>query len=164
MGILKRIVAFRLTRFIVVGLANTAINFAILNFAYYSLHRSKLVSSLLATSCAVVISFVLNRNFVFLDKERPAKRLVLFIFVTLSGVLLIQNSIYSIGILLLRHHEFGLIHIIHLLTQITLSPSFIDINLSNAVASLFVMIWNYNGYRIFVFNAERHGNELTEAT
>src|ERR1017187_6038048 len=97
MGRVKNIVAFRLVRFLIVGAGNTTVNFAVLNFAFYGLHQGKLVSSFIATACAVVFSFILNRAYVFVDKERPAKKLVLFILVTASGVMLIQNSVYAIG-------------------------------------------------------------------
>lgn len=162
-GRLKAIVAFRVLRFVVVGVGNTALNFAILNFAFYGLHESKLVSSFIATTCAVIFSFIMNRSFVFLDKDRPAKKLVLFIAVTVSGVLLVQNTIYAFGLHLLSHHEAGVITLVHDLIDIKLSRNFVDVNLSTVVAALFVMIWNYNGYRIFVFNGERYGNEVVEA-
>jgi len=162
MGLVKKIVAVRLGRFVIIGICNTIINFAILNFAFYGLHQGKLVSSFIATSCAVIFSFILNRNFVFLDKKRPVMKLTIFIIVTVSGILIVQNSIYALGIFLLHNHEFGVINFIHDLTRISLSRNFVDVNLSNAVASLLVMIWNYNGYRWFVFKTQRIGNDVDE--
>lgn len=163
MGLIKSIVAFRLGRFVIIGLCNTVINFAILNFAFYGLHQGKLVSSFIATSCAVIFSFILNRSFVFLDKERPMMKLVLFIVVTVGGILLIQNSVYALGVFLLHHHDAGVINAVYAITRIRLSANFVDINLSNVIASLIVMVWNYNGYRLFVFKAKRHGNDIVEA-
>ncbi len=148
MEYVKKIVAFRITRFVVVGLGNTTFNFAVLNFVFYGLHQTKLVSSFIATACAVMLSFALNRSFVFVDKERPAKKLALFILVTAGGVLLIQNSVYALMLALLQHHG--------------VNNDFLVINLGNLVASLMVMIWNYNGYRIFVFRGERHKNVVIE--
>ena len=158
----KKIIAFRLVRFILVGVGNTALNFLILNFAFYELNQSKIVSSFIATACAVAFSFILNRNFVFVDKTRPARQLIMFIVVTVSGVLLVQNSVYALGISLLRGHEAHIASLLRSLTGIQFSHDFIDINLSNVVASLFVMAWNYNGYRIFVFKGERHGDDIIE--
>jgi putative flippase GtrA len=162
----KHVIAFRVARFALAGILNTAVNFVILNLAFYGLHQGKLASSFIATSCAVAFSFVLNRNFVFVDKERPAKKLALFLIVTISGVLVIQNSVYALGIELLHHHELAISDIAYGLTHVRLSRDFIAINLSNVIASLAVMIWNYNGYRIFVFHGERHGDDVieTEAT
>jgi putative flippase GtrA len=162
MGLVDRIIAFRLGRFVIIGICNTVINFIILNIAFYGLHQGKLVSSFIATSCSVVFSFILNRSFVFADKERPAMKLVFFIIVTLSGILLVQNSVYALGIYLIHNHEFGLINFVHKLAGIHISRDFVDVNLSNVIASLFVMVWNYNGYRLFVFKAKRHGDEIIE--
>jgi len=162
MGFVKKIVAVRLGRFVIIGICNTIINFAILNFAFYGLHQGKLVSSFIATSCAVIFSFILNRNFVFLDKKRSAMKLVIFIAVTVSGILIVQNSIYALGIYLLHNHEVGVINLIHGLTKISLSKNFVDVNLSNVVASFLVMVWNYNGYRLLVFRAERIGDDISE--
>lgn len=162
MGHVKNVVAFRLIRFLIVGAGNTTVNFAVLNFAFYGLHQGKLVSSFMATACAVAFSFILNRAYVFIDKERPAKKLALFIAVTVSGVMLIQNSVYDIGIHLLRNHELGVINAVHSLASIHLNGNFVDVNISNLIASVFVMFWNYNGYKIFVFRGKRVGDEIIE--
>lgn len=159
---IRVVTEFRVARFVIVGVANTAVNFTVLDFAFYVLHQGKIVSSFIATSCAIIFSFILNRNFVFVDKKRPAKKLVLFIVFTVSGVLLVQNSVFVLGVTILHHHELGVSSAIHALTRIRLSNDFIDINLSNFIASLFVMIWNYNCYRIFVFRSERSGRATTQ--
>lgn len=158
----KTIFAARLTRFVVVGLGNTALNFLVLNFAFYALHQSKLRASLIATSCAVALSFVLNRNFVFMDKTRPLRQLVLFVLVTVGGVLVVQNSVYALGIAALRGHEAWLLGSLRGI-GLHVSRDFVDINLSNCLASLVVMVWNYNGYRWLVFKGETHGAEPNSA-
>lgn len=162
MRYIHKVVAFRVTRFGLAGAANTAANFVVLNFVFYGLHQNKLVSSFVATSCAVALSFVLNRNFVFIDKERPMKKLVRFILITAGGVLLIQNSVYALCLVVLHNHEAGVADVIHGYLGLQLSDSLIDVNLSNLIASFAVMFWNYNGYRIFVFKGERRGNEVIE--
>lgn len=162
MNNVKRIIAFRITRFTLAGAINTTTNFAILNFVYYGLHQNKITSIVIATSCAIAVSFILNRNFVFLDKERPMKKLAQFLVVSVIGVFIIQNSVYALGIVLLQHHEAGVVSAMHSITNIKLKDSFVDVNLSNIVASFVVMFWNYNGYRVFVFNGKRQGNEIIE--
>ena len=154
----NNLLAFRVVRFALVGLVNTAVNFAILNLSFYELRQSKLVSSFIATSCALIFSFILSRSFVFADKDQPAKKMLLFIVVTVSGILLTQNSIYALGLHFLHNHEVGVIIFVHRLLNLNLSRNFIDVNLSNIIASLFVMVWNYNGYRLLVFKSARLGN------
>lgn len=158
---LKQALAFRLTRFVIVGLVNTLINFLILNVSFYALNQSKLVSSFIATSCAMLVSFLLNRVFVFVDKEKPAQKFVAFLAVTFTGTLLVQNSVYFIGISTLGDFSKYVAGVANL-GLLNTSSDFMLINLSNAIASFAVMLWNYNGYRILVFNGKRHGNEITE--
>ncbi len=162
MGRLKKIVAFRITRFGLAGIINTATNFAVLNVAFYGLHLNKLASIMIATACAIAVSFILNRNFVFQDKDRPIKKLARFVVVSVVGVFVIQTSVYAVCIALLHGHEAGIIGELRSIIGYRLSSNFVDINLSNVVASLAVLFWNYNGYRIFVFNGKRRGNEIIE--
>jgi putative flippase GtrA len=159
---LKKIIAFRVTRFGIAGIINTATSFAVLNIVFYSLHLNKLVSIMIATACAIAVSFILNRNFVFQDKDRPAMKLARFVLVSVVGVFVIQNSVYVLCIALLHGHEAGIIGAFRNVSGYQLGSNFVDINLSNVVASLAVMFWNYNGYRIFVFNGKRRGNEIIE--
>lgn len=159
---LKKIVTLRVTRFGLAGAVNTAVNFAVLNVAFYGLRQNKITSIVIATSCAIAVSFLLNRSFVFLDKERPAKKLTRFVVVSVAGVFLIQNSVYSIGVVVLHGHESGVISVVHAATSYRLSSSFVDVNFSNLIASLVVMFWNYNGYKLFVFNSKRLHNETSE--
>jgi putative flippase GtrA len=149
-------------RFFIVGVSNTALNFVILNAAFYGLKESKLVSSFIATTCAMLFSFFLNRNFVFVDRTRPIKQLVLFIVVTVSGVLLVQNTVYALFIHVLHGHESVFIRFGRNLTGIHFSKDFIDVNLSNAIASVCVMFWSYNGYRLFVFKDQKSSESIPE--
>ncbi|HEV2412406.1 MAG TPA: GtrA family protein [Candidatus Saccharimonadales bacterium] len=160
----KEIIAFRFVRFLLVATINAAVNFSILNYTFYDLHESKLLASIMATSCVVILSFVLNRNFVFVDKERPARKLALFITVTVSGILVIQNVVYVAAVAFLSRHHVGLTNTADSLTGLRLSASVLEINLGGIVASLISAVWNYNGYRIYVFNGERRGNEILEKT
>ena len=159
---IKKIVAFRISRFVLVGMANTAVNIAILNLAFFWLHQGKLVSSFMATGCAIIFSFIMNRAIVFQDKTRAAQKLTLFAVLTVSGVLLVQNSVYALGIAFLDHHNLGISNVIDNLIGLRLRDDFIDVNLSNVVASLCVMVWNYNSYRLFVFNGKRDGDDVIE--
>jgi putative flippase GtrA len=158
----KTVASRRVVRFIIVGVGNTLLNFVVLNIAFYALRQPKLIASLIATFFAVIVSFTLNRNFVFSDKSRPLRQLVLFVIVTLSGVLIVQNGIFYVGITLLRGHESAIVALVKRVTGIALATSFVNVNVSNAVAALFVMVWNYNGYRFFVFKEASPPDGVTE--
>src|SRR5579875_3213890 len=84
----------RPARFFIVGVGNTLLNFLVLNAVFYGFGFSKLWSSIIATSCAMFVSFFLNRSYVFKDKRRTIRQAVLFLIVTTTGVMLIQNGVF----------------------------------------------------------------------
>jgi putative flippase GtrA len=145
---INKLLSLRLGRFLVVGLGNTTINFAVLNIAFYCLRLPAILASILATSCAILCSFLLNRNFVFRDRAEPLKKLVRFTFISAAGVLLVQTSSYAVFVAMLKHF---------------MSNELVAINLGNLIASFVVMFWNYNGYRLVVFKPQRQSNALVEA-
>ncbi len=150
----------RIARFIVVGLANTIVGFTLLNLAYYKLGLSKIVASIFATSLTLVISFILNRGFVFEDRSKnTGRQIISFIMVTALGTILFLNIIYAVSLKLFSGHESFIINTTYRISKIKLSPSFVDINASTAIMTGVAMFWNYNGYKLFVFNRERSNQE-----
>lgn len=162
--VIRQIRHHRIFRFVIVGVANATLHFSILNATFYLLNQGKLVSSIIATVCAVTFSFVMNRNFVFADKStRAIKQLVLFIIITLTGMLLIHNAAYALTLNLLNNNEQFIVDIVHTITGVTLSNDFVDINVSTVVGAIFAMVWNYNGYKWFVFKDKTLYEEDPEA-
>lgn len=147
----EKLWAIRIVRFVAASLLNACVSFAVLNFAIYDFHKSQLTASLIATTCTMASSFVLNRSFVFGDKEHPGRTLARFIIVTVSGLLLIQNSVFALSLMLLRGHEGLLLG----LTALHVNRNLLDVNVSNGLASLYTLFWNYNGYRLVVFTSKR---------
>ena len=125
-----------------VGFSNAALHFSVLNACFYIFGATKIVSSLVATICAVTFSFFLNRDFVFK---------ALFALVTLSGMLIIHNATYALFIHLLSGHEARIGTFLFTITGQTFSSDFIDINLATVFGAIAALVWNYNGYRFFVF-------------
>lgn len=147
-----RLLGHRIPRFAVVGVANAAVSFGLLNLCFYAFGLNKIAASIVATSCAVLFSFALNRSFVFADKTRRAHRqLAPFVLVTLSGSLGVLNLVYVASVAVLSHHDLWLVQLVHAATGLALARSFIDINLSTVIGALVAMVWNYNGYKLFVF-------------
>ena len=151
----------RVSRFLVIGVANATISFGILNLAFYEFHQTKIISSIISTSCALIFSFVMNRGFVFADKTRRAhQQLPAFIIVTVSGSLLVLNLIYILSLKVLNGHEQLIIRVINDMTSLSFSKSFVDINLSTVIGAIVAMVWNYNGYKWFVFKGS--GKDVVE--
>jgi len=143
----------RTIRFIFIGIINTSINFVILNIAFYFLGFTKVWSNIFATSVALVISFILNKNFVFAHKGAWFKPFLLFLAVSISGTLILNNTIYALSINAFRTYDVSISHQLHSL-NIPISPSFVSINGSAAIATIFSMLWNYNWYKKVVFNSK----------
>jgi len=133
--LLSQVLSQRVLRFAIVGAFNTLVNFIILNISFYELGISKISSNIVATSCALIISFYLNRNFVFAHKGHWLKQFLTFAIVTAIGTLAINNLVYIVALHLLK----------------SVSSDFIQINGSAVIATLFSMVWNYTGYRLIVF-------------
>ncbi len=147
-----RVFNHRIPRFAIVGIANAAVSFGLLNLCFYSLGFSKIAASIVATSCAVLFSFALNRNFVFADKSQQARRQIgPFVLVTVSGSLGVLNLVYIACVALLEHHDAWIVQLIHSVIGLQVAQSFVEINLSTAIGAVVAMVWNYNGYKLFVF-------------
>jgi putative flippase GtrA len=95
-------------------------------------------SIILATSSAIVFSFILNRSYVFRDTSNPRKKFILFSLVAASGTLIVQTSVFIVVTILLDRTNLSKVVIV---------------NASNLVASFIVMFWNYQGFLRLVFKS-----------
>lgn len=134
----------RFARFLLAGGVNTAVNFIVLNVSIYGLHLHKILASVLATCTAIACGFMLNRSFVFGDRNRTGIKLVRFMAISVAGVLLIQTSVYAACLTVLTSifHDQG---------YLGLTANIFEVNASNLAGSIAVMLWNYTGYRLWVF-------------
>lgn len=146
----------RVVRFLLVGVSNAVLHFSILNASFFFLHQSKIGASIIATIFAMSYSFILNRNFVFKKRsDKLSSQAIPFIVVTVSGMLIVHNLIYLMMVWLLEHNGIGVTMFIENISGHLLSADFVDINLSTVVGATVAMIWNYNGYRLFVFHGKK---------
>lgn len=156
----KKLTSKRTLRFVIIGICNATISFGILNLAFYKFDQTKIVSSIIATTCALIFSFIMNRGFVFDDKTRKVRQqLPIFIVVTVSGSLLVLNLVYILSLHLLNGHETLIIDPIKNLTSVGLTKNFVDINLSTVIGAVAALFWNYNGYKWFVFKGSKDAIE-----
>lgn len=136
-----------------VGVSNALLHFSILNISFSIIGLSKITSSITATVCAMFYSFVLNRNFVFKSNARRDREVVLFIAVTVLGVLVIHNLAYLYLNHLLDNHDFLAMRL-ESISGNTLSRDSIKINLSTVGGASIALLWNYIGYKYIVFNKQ----------
>ena len=130
------------SKFIVIGLMNTAIDFAILNSlmwwtGIYS-GASIILLNIVSFSIAVFNSYFWNKYWTFKDLDKvEAKEFSQFILVTLIGLAINSSIVY--GITTLVSPMFGI------------SPE-LWANLAKVAATGFSLIWNFIGYKFVVFN------------
>lgn len=122
-------------RFLLVGVFNTGLDFAILNVLVI-IGLNDIASNLIATTCAMITSFILNKNFTFESKSNNYWREILLFFVfTAFGLWILQSIV---------------IYLLALVMPKSL-PSFIAINLKKILATIVSLTWNYFTYKRFVF-------------
>ncbi|SEJ59538.1 GtrA family protein [Demequina mangrovi] len=122
-------------RFVLVGLANTAIDFGVL-VALSAVGAAPVAANLASTSAALAFSFAANRRFTFRASGDPVRQLVLFLAVTLTGLWVIQSAlIHAIGSALAGS---GL-------------PELLVLTGAKGVATVASLVWNYVLYARIVF-------------
>ncbi len=126
-------------RFIIVGGANTALDFLIL-FLLVHAGMDKIVANYISTSTALIFSFFANKSFTFKDKSSNAKKqFAIFLVVTLAGLWILQPIIIWLTTSALQSH-------------ITNQTSLLFV--AKMIATVASLIWNYLLYSRLVFKKE----------
>jgi putative flippase GtrA len=126
-------------RFGTVGIANTALDFAIL-FLLVNFGLDKIASNYISTSISFIFSFFVNRSFTFKSKSDDKKRqFFMFFIVTVFGLWVIQPIVITATVWLISSQG------------ITDSVVLLIAKLLATIASL---IWNYVLYSRLVFKKE----------
>ncbi len=92
----KRAAQFEKVRFIMVGVANTITDFIVLLslISVWGVHAA--TANIISTTCALIVSFTLNKKAVFPEsKPMTMRSVVLFVAVTLAGIWFVQTVIMS---------------------------------------------------------------------
>ena len=90
----------QITKFAVVGIINTTIDFSIFLFLLYQLELSLLAANTIAYSVAVVNSFLLNRYWTFSQTSKhgdPRRQFLLFLGFNIVGLGLSNLTVWAVG-------------------------------------------------------------------
>lgn len=128
----------RVTRFAVVGLVNTAVDLGVLLLL---VHIGVIVfwANVVSTTVAFLLSYVLNRVFVFRQADTGlsgVRQFVLFAVITFTGLWLIQPLI--------------ILGIEQLIAPLGFSTT-VGVGIGKIVATGVTMVWNYVLYGRFAF-------------
>ena len=143
----------RFLKFAVVGTLGTMIDFGVLNLLILTFGSSKGLAKTCSFTVAVINSFIWNRLWTFREaRDRPiGPLLVQFVLVSVGGLLLNQFIFLSLdawmlgeaGVLAAPMSAFAL--------GIGLTHYKLAYNLSNAVATIIVLFWNFGANRLWTF-------------
>lgn len=123
-------------RFMLVGAANTAIDFGIL-FTLKALGLPAIPANIISTTTAFCFSFLASKNYTFKATGTNVKReIALFIVVTLFGLWVLQTIVIALMTSLL--HGTNL-------------PAALILFIAKIIATCVSLIWNYVLYSRVVF-------------
>jgi putative flippase GtrA len=151
---LKKIWAFKITRFLCVGVFNTLFDLTILNTLVFVGHLPVIAANLISASTSMTVSYFLNHHIVFRSKEKHnISRFVRFFAVTGLGILAIQSLIIYLMTHLLGHERPTVVSLIRHL-HLALSAKAFDLNVAKLLAVLVAMVWNFIIYHFVIFNKD----------
>ena len=138
----KQAAQFEKVRFMMVGVANTITDFVVLLslVSVWGVHAA--VANIASTTCALIVSFSLNKKAVFPEsKPMTAHAVIVFIAVTLAGIWFVQTVIMTQLYNLLKGwlHIDGGVHLIMILV------------VAKIIGIIAGSVWNYMWYSRVVF-------------
>jgi len=132
-------------RFVVVGFINTAINFIVLNFLSYltGIKSGSNIIFLAAISFSVATSnsYFMNKRWAFKDNSNyhTGRKFTRFLLVSLVGLAINSGIVYFITTFF------------HPIFNLSATPW---LNVGIVIATGVSLIWNFIGYKLFVFNKD----------
>ena len=150
-------------KFGVVGILNTVVDIVILNVllwlgltsSFIILGQNFLIANIISVSIAVVNSFVLNRFWAFgsaKEKTDILGEIWKFLVVTVIGMFVVHQLIFNgiyYNLPALTDFFYSIVSFLRL--DVVFSSEFVKINSAKMVAIVGSLIWNFIGYKFFVF-------------
>lgn len=138
----RTIFRYEKVRFITVGVINTLVDFSILLSLSLLLNFPVFIANVLSTSCALAVSYLLNKKAVFdTDEKHTARQIILFVVVTLTGLWVLQTLIILGVSTLIRSYASGI-------------DTALAVVIGKVVATVVSLTWNYIWYSRVVFKKE----------
>ncbi|MDD5099008.1 MAG: GtrA family protein [Candidatus Colwellbacteria bacterium] len=150
-------------KFTAVGIINTLIDFTVLNIllavgftaSFILFGQEFIVANIISVSVAVINSFVLNRFWAFgstKEKTNIWNEIWKFLIITFIGMFVIHQIIFNVlysSTPWLMDFFYSIIRVIRL--DSVFSFEFVRINSAKVIATIASLVWNFVGYKFFVF-------------
>ncbi len=148
----KILVVFQFAKYAIVGVANTAVDFGVLNLLMWAtkIYEGKTIILLNTVSflVAVVHSYFWNKFWTFRDKKKEktnnAIQFIQFVVVSLIGTLINSGIVYVVSSLI--NPACGL-------------SQTAWVNVAKVIATVISLIWNFVGYKLIVFKEIKNGKQ-----
>ena len=144
-------------RFVTVGVINTFIDFAILNLLSKVTHigiqdPGIIYLNIISFAVATTNSYFMNKYWSFADSstDRP-KQFTVFLLVSIAGVLINSGTLKAVvylapGFVAWVAHAVSVVLPLAFWQKIDLT-----LNIAKAMATAVSLVWNFLGYKLFVF-------------
>ena len=154
----RKLAKHRISLFAIVGVINTLVDLVLLNLLRIATHTttdqsSKLiVLNIISASTVALLSFYLNRRFVFKAHNTKGHMIVPFLLITLSGIFILQSLVIKFSL-----HSFDPVARFfmnlgqHLPIIKNFSFNFYEANIAKVCATAASMVWNYSWYQKVIF-------------
>jgi len=148
-------------KFSLVGVINTIIDIGILNFLVKVLNFksqikiggfSFLLANIISVTIAMINSYILNKYWTFEAKKKKNlfQEALKFFFITILGMYFLHQLVFNLFYSYWLWPTNQLINLMHLL-RINFLDELIKLNLAKVIAIGVSLIWNFLGYKIWVF-------------
>ena len=133
----KRFLGSEKIRFGLVGVVNTAVDFALLNILVSLFGVPPVAANIVSTTAAMGVSFGLNKRAVFRANAKTRMRqLVVFFAITLTGIWLVQGGVLAA--------------VLYLIGPLGLQQT-VALNSAKFAGICVGLVWNYLWYSRVVF-------------
>jgi putative flippase GtrA len=137
--------------FVFVGIANTLLDFALLNILVHVLSVPLLIGNFISMSCAMMFSYFANRHFVFQNKNKVGATAFKFALATFFSLYILQTLVIYIFSELWTAPSYLVGDILSII-GIKIPDDVLITNVSKILATVFSATFNFIAYKYFVFS------------
>lgn len=148
-------------KFAIVGVINTIIDIAVLNFLVLVIgFRNQiqilgiyfLVANFISVTIAMINSYIMNKYWTFQSKEKKnmIEEALKFFFITIIGMYVINQLVFNFFNTYWLWPTNLVINIVHFIRIYSLD-NFVSLNFAKVLAILASLIWNFIFYKLWVF-------------
>lgn len=148
-------------KFAVVGVINTVIDVAVLNFLVLVIgFRAQiqilgiyfLVANFISVTIAMINSYFMNKYWTFQSKEKKnaVEEALKFFFITIIGMYIINQLVFNFFNTYWLWPTHLVVNIVHFIRIYSLD-NFVSLNFAKVLAILASLTWNFIFYKLWVF-------------